>query len=172
MGTIAGIPTIKQVITNYDHSTKRYTFYIEGSDLLSVIGTQGILGTRTTSNHIIEVAKILGIEAARTTIVNEVTYVMTSYGIFIDTRHVMLLTDYMSSKGEILGITRFGIAKTKTSTLMLASFESTAEHLFNAAVCGKTDKIEGISECIIMGVPIQTGTGLFHLFHSQNNLSS
>ncbi|CAI5953518.1 unnamed protein product [Closterium sp. NIES-64] len=65
--------------------------------------------------------------------------------------------------GEVLGITRFGIAKMKDSVLMLASFEKTTDHLFDAAVHGRKDEIEGVSECIIMGIPMPVGTGLFKL---------
>jgi DNA-directed RNA polymerase III subunit RPC1 len=51
----------------------------------------------------------------------------------------------------------------RESVLMLASFEKTTDHLFDAAVHGRTDTIVGVSECIIMGVPIPLGTGLFKL---------
>ena len=63
-------------------------------------------------------------------------------------------------QGEVLGITRFGIQKMDKSILMLASFEKTADHLFNASVSGRDDKIEGVTECIIMGIPMQIGTGI------------
>jgi hypothetical protein len=63
-----------------------------------------------------------------------------------------------------LGISRFGIAKMKDSVLMLASFEKTTDHLFDAAIHGRTDMIEGVSECIIMGIPMPIGTGLFRLW--------
>jgi DNA-directed RNA polymerase III subunit RPC1 len=63
-------------------------------------------------------------------------------------------------QGEVLGITRYGIAKMKSSVLMLASFEKTSEHLFNASYSGREDEIEGVSECIIMGIPMQLGTGI------------
>lgn len=66
----------------------------------------------------------------------------------------------MLLQGEVLGITRNGIQKMDKSVLMLASFEKTADHLFNASASGKVDKIEGVSECIIMGVPMQLGTGI------------
>ena len=52
---------------------------------------------------------------------NEITYTMVSHGMSIDVRHVMLLADLMTYKGEVLGITRFGLAKMKESVLMLAS---------------------------------------------------
>lgn len=63
-------------------------------------------------------------------------------------------------QGDVLGITRHGIQKMKDSVLMLASFEKTSDHLFNASVNGRVDKIEGVSECIIMGIPMQIGTGM------------
>ena len=66
----------------------------------------------------------------------------------------------------MLGITRFGIAKMKDSVLNLASFEKTTDHLFDAALHGRTDEITGVSESIIMGIPMPTGTGLFKLRHS------
>ena len=53
----------------------------------------------------------------------------------------------------MLGITRFGVAKMKDSVLMLASFEKTTDHLFDASAYGKTDCIAGVSESIIMGNP-------------------
>ena len=77
-----------------------------------------------------EVETALGIEAARRTIINEIQYTMSSHGMSIDPRHVMLLGDVMSYKvrpsvnsllccanfvlqGQVLGITRFGVAKMK-----------------------------------------------------------
>ena len=81
----------------------------------------------------------------------------------VDARHNMLLADCMTYKGEVLGITRFGIAKMKDSVLMLASFEKTTDHLFDAALRGAADPVRGVSECIIMGMPMAPGTGLFKL---------
>ena len=46
-------------------------------------------------------------------------------------------------QGEVLGISRFGIAKMKDSVLMLASFEKTTDHLFDAALHGRVDEITG-----------------------------
>lgn len=48
---------------------------------------------------------------------------------------------------------------------MLASFEKTTDHLFDAAVHARKDKVVGVSECIIMGAPIPIGTGSFKLIH-------
>lgn len=61
----------------------------------------------------------------------------------------------------MLGITRFGVAKMKDSVLMLASFEKTTDHLFDASAYGKKDDISGVSESIIMGNPAENcGTSM------------
>lgn len=100
---------------------------------------------------------MFGIETARTTIADEINQVMGYMG--IDTRHIQLLADVMTYKGEVIGITRFGLAKMRDSVLHLASFEKTPDHLFAAAAGMKTDRIEGVSEGIIMGRPMSLGTG-------------
>ncbi|KZT66991.1 beta and beta-prime subunits of DNA dependent RNA-polymerase [Daedalea quercina L-15889] len=164
---VKGVPTIRRAVINLkesdDHRGKKgdKELLVEGHGLQKVMTTQGIVGEYTTSNHIIEVAQVLGIEAARRTIINEIQYTMSSHGMSIDPRHVMLLGDVMSYKGEVLGITRFGVAKMKDSVLMLASFEKTTDHLFDASAYGKTDSIAGVSESIIMGNPAaMTGTSM------------
>lgn len=68
-----------------------------------------------------QVFKTLGIEAARATIMTEIKLVMENHGMSIDRRHPMLVADLMTSRGEVLGITRQGLAKMKESVLNLAS---------------------------------------------------
>ena len=76
----------------------------------------------------------------------------------VDPRHIQLLADVMTYKGEVLGITRFGLAKMRDSVLQLASFEKTTDHLFDAAWHGKGDKIKGVSESVILGRPAPLGS--------------
>eukprot|EP01138_Halocafeteria_seosinensis_P010093 gb/GECG01010307.1/.p1 GENE.gb/GECG01010307.1/~~gb/GECG01010307.1/.p1 ORF type:complete len:1523 (+),score=185.46 gb/GECG01010307.1/:1-4569(+) len=168
--TICGIPTVNRAVITKNESGDRYKLLVEGYDLLKVMGTPGIVGTQTKSNHIIEIQETLGIEAARAMIISELNKTYGSYGIGIDPRHMMLLADVMTYRGEVLGITRFGIAKMKDSVLMLASFEKTPDHLFDAAVHSKVDSVVGVSECIIMGVPIPLGTGAVKLLQQQKGL--
>lgn len=161
---VCGVAAVKRaVINDVRGDASRFNLLVEGYGLLAVMGTSGVLGRETTSNHVMEVQTVLGIEAARQTIANEVQYTMAKHGMTIDNRHVTLLADVMTCKGEVLGITRFGIAKMKDSVLMLASFEKTTDHLFDAARLSKKDTIDGVSECIIMGMPMPIGTGLFKL---------
>ncbi|TFY74270.1 hypothetical protein EWM64_g9743 [Hericium alpestre] len=156
---VKGVPTISRAVINkIDRDGERgkkgdNELLVEGYGLRKVLGTEGIVGEQVTTNHVIETAEILGIESARQTIINEIQFTMQSHGMSIDIRHVMLLGDVMTYKGEVLGITRFDVAKMKDSVLMLASFEKTTDHLFDASAAGKVDSIAGVSESIIMGNP-------------------
>ncbi|XP_075113086.1 DNA-directed RNA polymerase III subunit 1-like [Nicotiana tabacum] len=168
---VKGITTVQRAVVNKEQERDRksdvkgetYELLVEGTGLLAVMGIDGVDGRNTKSNHIMEVQQRLGIEAAMISIIDEINYTMSSHGMTIDLRHMMLLADLMTYKGEVLGITRHGVQKIKDSVLMLASFEKTTDHLFNASVNGRDDKIEGVSECIIMGIPMQIGTGMFKL---------
>ncbi|GAB7350023.1 hypothetical protein MBLNU459_g0697t1 [Dothideomycetes sp. NU459] len=159
---VKGYPDCARAIVKKDDkpdSTGRepVSVLVEGYGLRACMTTEGINGVKTRSNSIMEVKDVLGIEAARKTIIDEISSVMG--GMDIDPRHMQLLADVMTYKGDVLGITRFGLAKMRDSVLQLASFEKTPDHLFNAAVGMKCDRIEGVSECIIMGQSMGIGTG-------------
>ena len=162
-----GIPSVSRAVI-HDNNDGTYCLFVEGTGLLQVMTTPGVDSVNTVSNHVMEVQKVLGIEAARTTIAEQIQETMSKHGMTIDWRHVMLLADIMTYKGEVLGITRFGVSKMKDSVLMLASFEQTAEHLFTGAFHGKQDPILGVSECIIMGMQMPIGTGLFKILQNLN----
>ena len=159
---VKGISTVLRAVINKD-KTGKYKLLVEGTNMQAVMATDGVKGVATSTNHVHEIEKFLGIEAARKSIMNEIIYTMGSHGMSIDNRHTQLLADCMTYKGEVLGITRFGIAKMKDSVLHTASFEKTGDHLFDAAIHGRVDKVTGVSESIIMGIPMPTGTGLFKI---------
>jgi DNA-directed RNA polymerase III subunit RPC1 len=163
---VQGIPSVKRAVINESNKEGKvsYNLLMEGYGLAEVMGSPGIDGLYTTTNHVLEVEQVLGVEAARTQISAEISNIMSAYGIGIDPRHLLLLSDVMTFKGEVLGITRFGVSKMRESVLMLASFEKTTDHLFDASVHGRTDAIVGVSECIIMGMEVPVGTGLPSLF--------
>lgn len=101
---VKGVTTIQRAIINIkerdDHRGKKgdKELLVEGYGLQKVMTTQGVVGKFTSSNHVIETAQVLGIEAARRTIINEIQFTMQSHGMSIDPRHVMLLGDVMTYK--------------------------------------------------------------------------
>lgn len=155
---IIGHPDAQRaVIATDDKDEKKHRVLVEGYGFRACLNTQGVHALTTRTNSVIETRNVLGIEAARKTIIDEISQVMRTMD--IDPRHMQLLADVMTFKGEVLGITRFGLAKMRDSVLQLASFEKTPDHLFDAAWHMKCDQIKGVSECIIMGQEMNLGTG-------------
>ncbi|KAL4974054.1 hypothetical protein BDW66DRAFT_140782 [Aspergillus desertorum] len=163
---VLGHPQANRAIIRTDDKSETNTLLVEGYGLRQCMNTVGIDGLRTRSNNVMETREVLGIEAARSTIIQEISEVMKDMD--IDPRHMQLLADVMTYKGEVLGITRFGLAKMRDSVLQLASFEKTADHLFDAGGAGRTDLIEGVSECIIMGKTVSLGTGAMEVVRKMN----
>lgn len=159
---IKGLPNISRAVINIKDDGKK-ELLVEGYGLKEVMSTDGVVGTKTSTNHVLEVYQVLGIEAARASIIGEIDYTMSKHGMSVDPRHIQLLGDVMTYKGEVLGITRFGLSKMRDSVLQLASFEKTTDHLFDASFYMKKDKVEGVSECIILGQTMSIGTGAFKM---------
>ncbi|KAI7834506.1 hypothetical protein BX661DRAFT_195141 [Kickxella alabastrina] len=160
---VHGVPSAQRSVIIRKSDGSGYTLSVEGYSLIEAMTTDGVDGRYTYSNHMMDNLRYLGIESARRIMIRELTEIFDNYRISIDIRHLMLLGDLMCYKGEILGITRYGIAKMNDSVMMLASFEKTTDHLFDAAVFGKRDMVHGVSERIIMGQQMPVGTGVFKL---------
>ncbi len=140
-----------------------YVIKTSGSNLKALLKLEHVDQERVFTNDIIETSKILGIEAARLLVVNELKKVLDDNGIAVDIRHIMLLADLMTYSGEIKGIVRTGINKLKASPFARASFEETTKHLLDAAFKGETEQLTGVVENLIVGQPVKVGTGIVEL---------
>jgi len=131
-----------------------------------VLETYGVDPTRTVTNHVHEIAKTLGIEAARNALINEAMGVLEEQGLDVDIRHIMIVADIMTSTGEVRQIGRHGISGQKSSVLARAAFEITVPNIVAAAVKGESDPLRGVTENVIVGQSIPIGTGLVDLYMS------
>ena len=154
---ISGIKGIGKVIIRKDD--KEWIIHTEGSNLKEILDMDGIDHVRTTTNNIHEIGEVLGIEAARQSIINEAQNTLSEQGLSVDVRHIMLVADIMTSEGVVKSIGRHGISGEKSSVLARAAFEETGKHLLHASIRGEVDDLTGIIENIIIGQPIPLGTG-------------
>ncbi len=155
---IKGLKGIKQVLP-----VKRGEEYIvltSGTNLKDVLELPEVDAERVTCNDINEVYNLLGIEAARQSIINEVYKVIEAQGLNIDIRHIMLVADIMCASGVLKGITRYGVVSEKASVLARASFETPIKHLINAALEGEVDNLTSVVENVMINQPVPLGTGL------------
>jgi len=161
---LKGIPGITRVTVVKEG--EEWFIQTAGSNLGKVVMVQGVDPTRVYTNNVHEVAQVLGIEAARATLVREVMSTLDEQGLEVDIRHIFLVADLMTSKGYIQQIGRHGIAGAKSSVLARAAFEITVPTLAEAAVKGEVEDLKGVTENVIVGLPIPVGTGMIDLYMS------
>jgi DNA-directed RNA polymerase, beta'' subunit/160 kD subunit len=159
-----GLEDISRVVIRKEDNDQtdgeEFVLYTEGSAFGDVLPIEGVDASRSTSNNIHEVHRNLGIEAAREAIINETMETLREQGLDdVNVRHLMLVADIMTNRGEIESIGRHGISGSKDSVLARAAFEVTVNHLLDAAVHGEEDDLEGVIENVIVGKPVAIGTG-------------
>jgi len=155
---ISGVKGIEQVLVV--KRDKNYVILTAGTNLGEIIQFKGVNTEKTISNDIHEVSRVLGIEAARETIINEINKVIGSQGLDINERHLKLVADAMTQSGEIKGVTRMGIISEKSSILARASFETPIKQFVNASIKASKDELASVIENIILNQPVPVGTGL------------
>src|SRR3989338_4722703 len=156
--TIKGIKGISQVLP-----VKRDDEFIivtAGSNLSEILKLEEVDSYRTATNNIFEIEQVLGIEAARESIIREVFKVIESQGLNVDVRHIMLVADTMCVSGTLKGITRYGVVSEKSSVLARASFETPIKHIINAALVGEVDNLDSVIENVMINQHVPIGTGL------------
>jgi len=134
-----------------------------GSNLMDVLAHDFIDSTRTYSNDIKEIFNVLGIEAARQTIYNELNEVMEFSGVYINYHHLSLLCDRMTSNAEMVSIFRSGILNDDIGPISKSTFEVHTEVLLDASRHAEFDHMRGVSANVMMGQMGVFGTGSFQL---------
>lgn len=167
---ISKVTFTKHIESEYDNNNGRY----KQSDDNWIIETDGVALQKiltylkvdhrcTVSNDCLEIKRVLGIEAARQSLINELRNVLNSYGIYVNYRHMATLTDVMTQRGDLMSIARHGINRIDSGAIRKSSFEETVEILLEAAVYSEDDALTGITENIVMGQLTPMGTGSFGL---------
>lgn len=155
---ISGVKGISQVLIA--KRDRDYVILTSGSNLKEVMAVKGVNANKVYTNDIYESAEVLGIEAARQTIVNEINKVLDAQGLDIDHRHLDLIADAMTSTGTVRGVTRMGIISSKSSIFARAAFETPDKQFINATIQGGKDELASVIENIILNQPVPVGTGL------------
>jgi len=156
---VKGIRGVKRGLLTPAEGNKEWVIKTEGTNMQGVVQIEGVDVTRTVSNHIHEIEKLYGIEAARTMIIVEAQKVLEQQGLDVDLRHLLILSDLMCYSGSIQSIGRHGISGSKSSVFARAAFEVTVNQLLDAGLYGEEERLLGIPENVIVGQISPIGTG-------------
>jgi DNA-directed RNA polymerase beta' subunit len=164
---LRGIPGIKAAMFNENdklmelvdgkyEKVKQYVVDTDGSNFVEVMNHPAVDGTKLYSTHVHDIYNILGIEATRVVLYNEIYSLFAEAG--INYRHLGLLCDVMTHAGNLMSIDRYGINKMNIGPLAKASFEETGRILLKASLFGEMDPVTGVSANIMTGQTIRSGT--------------
>ena len=157
-------------VTNAFENVSECIVYSEGTNLRDILGIDYVNPVITNSNNVNEVYEVLGIEAARQALYNEIQEVLES--ITVNYRHTSLLVDVQTNKGYILSIDRHGINRGDIGPLAKCSFEETTDKLIKAGIFAEYDKINGVSANIMLGQIVPAGTGDVQVLIDHSKLPS
>ena len=141
-----------------------------GTNLLDLLGLDYIDVNRTITNDIQEIYNILGIEAARQAIFNEISEVIEFDGTYINYHHLALLCDRMTYNSTMTSIFRHGINNDNIGPIAKASFEETPEMFLRAARHGELDPMRGVSANVMVGQEGNFGTAAFQIVLDVNKV--
>jgi DNA-directed RNA polymerase II subunit RPB1 len=131
--------------------------------MMDVLALEYIDASRTFSNDIVEVYNLLGIEAARQAIYNELVDVIEFDGTYINYHHFSILCDRMTFTNKMISIFRHGINNDNIGPIAKASFEETPEMFLKAAKHGELDTFRGVSANVMCGQEGYFGTSAFQV---------
>ena len=164
----------KKKYTKYNNDTNSFDNLVEwvldtdGTNLIEVLSNPNIDSTRTISNDIREISETLGIEAARTALYHELINVTSEDS--MNYRHLSLLIDTMTYKGQLMSIDRHGINRGDIGPLAKSSFEETTDMLINASIFAEYDNVNGVSANVMLGQQAPCGTGDSSLILDEEHL--
>ena len=141
-----------------------------GTNMLDILALDYIDSSRVLSNDIVEVYNVLGIEAARQTILNELVDVISYDGTYINYHNYCVLCDRMTSTSKLISISRHGINNDNIGPIAKASFEETPEMFIKAAKFGELDNLKGVSANVMCGQEGFFGTSLFQVVLDINEM--
>ena len=153
------------VVKDESKYTKKDVWILDttGSNLLETLAIDYIDNTRTFSNDIKEVFDVLGIEAARQVIYNELSEVMEFADVYINYHHLSLLCDRMTCTKDMVSIFRSGILNDDIGPIAKGTFEVHTEVFLDAARHGEFDQMRGVSANVMCGQHGYYGTNAFNV---------
>ncbi len=164
---------VKDMVVESAGAYKRQDIWVLdtiGTNMLDVLGLDYIDASRTFSNDIIEVYNVLGIEAARQTIYNEIVDAIEFDDAYVNHHHFSILCDRMAFSHKLISIFRHGINNDNIGPIAKASFEETPEMFMKAAKHGELDTMRGVSANVMCGQEGFYGTSAFQVILDMNEM--
>jgi DNA-directed RNA polymerase II subunit RPB1 len=172
---IRGIPGIYGAVIESKHTynvdertgdlikTNTAVVHANGNDIDAVALSPYADPLRVETNDLYKTYLSLGIEAARTKLIEEMYLVHAEASSYVNYTHFELIADLMSFTGELLSMHRGNMEKREISPIVRISFETALDMIYTASVFGQKDNMLSPSANVLAGQACVNGSGSFNL---------
>ena len=149
---ISGVQGVKKAYSREDLSTHEWVMDTDGAQFLDILTASSDIDTvRTMVNDIHEIASVLGIEAARRFLFEDISRVISHDGTYINPRHISLLVDVMTASGDLTAASRDGISRDDAGPNAKIMFEKSIDNAMIACAFGEVDSMTSLSSSVMYG---------------------
>jgi len=159
---LSGLSKIEKVYPYESPNTHELVLRSRGSNFKAILATLGVDSVKTSTNHVWEIYRTLGIEAVRKFLIEEITRVLSFGGTYINPRHIQLLVDSMTDGGDITSVNRTGISR-KEGPVKKIMFEQPVDNTVEAAAFTEMDDLLSVASSIMYGKLARSGTGMVNV---------
>jgi DNA-directed RNA polymerase II subunit RPB1 len=153
---ISGVPNVLKSEAFRAAGGGGWTVETAGSNLRAIFQQEGVDFARVMTNDVQDALRTLGVEAARSLLVDEVLKVLDNK---VCRRHVELLADWMTFNGCIAPVSRTGLARMHRTHLSASTFENQSTNLMEGGLLSQTASAKDVSVAIMTGADVEFGTG-------------
>jgi len=156
--TVSGVEDVTECFFNQPpgvetvNGKKCWLVNTRGSNFREMLNIPFIDHTRTMTSRLKEIEHVLGIEAARTFLINEFSSIISS-----SKRHLEQLVNTMCWSGKIKAANRHGI-ENSVGIMAKLSFEQPLKNVIHASMKNENDTLSGISSQLMLGKYENMGT--------------
>lgn len=153
------------------NNKERWYIDIQGQNFKKILNLKIVDFINTVSDDMWEIYNVLGIEATRNFIIEEMDKILCGDGSYINKYHFMLLADSMTQSGEIKSVQRHGIHRRTAGIFGKAVFEESVGNFTISCIFTETDNMNSVSANIPFGslCPIGTMDNSFELLNVNTN---
>lgn len=131
-----------------------YAIATNGSNLSDIFMMSSIDASLTQTDVLQEIASVLGIEAARTRLIQQLRSLVS----VCSHRHYVLYADEMTFTGDITGINLGGLTEREDNVLLHMGFSSPISSLENALTLSTSNQVDGVTAKFLVGSVPTYGT--------------
>ncbi|CAK9189271.1 unnamed protein product [Sphagnum troendelagicum] len=152
---ICGIKGVTEACYEESQEYKRAYLKVRGISLRNILALPGVDESLTTSSNPNDMFDAFGLEMAIDVYKEQMMSYMPQANKNAQTKdNIQLVASAVSVTGQILGVNRMGIEKSKGGFITLLTFENPISSMSKTAI-GCTDNVEEVASCIVVGKQIE-----------------